>query len=532
MRNKWHTLYNTILKGQQGTVAPLISPKKKKSEETEATNNVTTDVVNSNPQTVVNVNVDSQEKEPNNIENVLEGKYQDNYPKVDQETMAQLNEDSSEKGQELKHSEINIQSTNPDNKTAVNTTTSDISDPIKSVKTYQMPDIYTESTRVLAEQNPENNGMGTEVKLDDTVDMAHYQSDYQQRELGKVLGKAKEGFSNVDWSMASKTIQLGSAALTPIGQNANQTQTIENIDNGWNTATEMATAIDPKLGAAFATVGLTNKVMGAFNLNPTNEKARINKAGLAKVGSSAQGTNKLASGAEAKSGQTTGFLGIQWGGNDNNLIDEAGRQSQRVGNIASKNEDLRLGAAATTQQNYEKTRQLLSGNNINFNKDGGTIEENPVSFFDWKNQKQNIISFNDWKVKKHQQGGILESPNNIESDQQNIIPEGALHKNKHNLNSTTGLDDSQYTKKGIPVLDDEGNQQAEIELNEIIFNLEVTKFLEENCNKYFESNTKHSEKENIAFKVGEELIYQILQNTQDNTGLIQVAKNGGILNTN
>ena len=56
----------------------------------------------------------------------------------------------------------------------------------------------------------------------------------------------------------------------------------------------------------------------------------------------------------------------------------------------------------------------------------------------------------------------------------NLIPEGALHKNKHHMEHTEGL-----TQKGIPVIDNDGEQQAEIELDEIIFTLEVTKKLEE-----------------------------------------------------
>jgi len=55
------------------------------------------------------------------------------------------------------------------------------------------------------------------------------------------------------------------------------------------------------------------------------------------------------------------------------------------------------------------------------------------------------------------------------SNQQNVIPEGALHARLHHMDNAEEL-----TKKGIPVIDNNGDQQAEIELNEIIFNLEVT----------------------------------------------------------
>jgi len=103
-------------------------------------------------------------------------------------------------------------------------------------------------------------------------------------------------------------------------------------------------------------------------------------------------------------------------------------------------------------------------------KEGGKLEIE--SFDDFLENYKEIESFDDFLTTYLKDGGKLESPNNIESDQ-NVIPEGALHKNKHNLKET-GFDDSSITKKGIPVIDDEGNQQAEIELNEIIFSLEVS----------------------------------------------------------
>lgn len=91
----------------------------------------------------------------------------------------------------------------------------------------------------------------------------------------------------------------------------------------------------------------------------------------------------------------------------------------------------------------------------------------------------------------------------------NVIPDGALHKNKHNMEDAEGL-----TKKGIPVVtEEEGKlvQQAEIEKNEIIFRLEVTKKLEELAKKGTDE---------AAIEAGKLLVKEILHNTEDNTGLI------------
>jgi hypothetical protein len=76
----------------------------------------------------------------------------------------------------------------------------------------------------------------------------------------------------------------------------------------------------------------------------------------------------------------------------------------------------------------------------------------------------------------------------------NVIPEGNLHARLHHMNGADEL-----TKKGIPVVDNDGNQQSEIELNEIIFNLDVSTKLEELHKKYKEEG---SDKDKIAIEAG------------------------------
>lgn len=97
----------------------------------------------------------------------------------------------------------------------------------------------------------------------------------------------------------------------------------------------------------------------------------------------------------------------------------------------------------------------------------------------------------------------------------NVIPEGALHARKHNM------DMEGITKKGIPVVSDkeggEVEQQAEIEREEIIFRLEVTKKLEELEKKFYDDDTSQKEKDECALEAGKLLVEEILYNTQDNT---------------
>ena len=109
------------------------------------------------------------------------------------------------------------------------------------------------------------------------------------------------------------------------------------------------------------------------------------------------------------------------------------------------------------------------------------------------------------KPTKYKEGGSI-----------NVIPEGALHARKHNM------DMEGITKKGIPVISDkeggEVEQQAEIEREEIIFRLEVTKKLEELEKKFYDSETSQKEKDECALEAGKLLVEEILYNTQDNTG--------------
>lgn len=100
----------------------------------------------------------------------------------------------------------------------------------------------------------------------------------------------------------------------------------------------------------------------------------------------------------------------------------------------------------------------------------------------------------------------------------NVIPDGALHARKHNMN----LDG--ITEKGIPVVsekdDGEIEQQAEIEKEEVIFRLEVTQKLEELEKKYYSEEASQKEKDEYALEAGKLITEELLHNTKDNAGLL------------
>lgn len=118
--------------------------------------------------------------------------------------------------------------------------------------------------------------------------------------------------------------------------------------------------------------------------------------------------------------------------------------------------------------------------------------------------KSGWVDFFKQRPSKFQGGGSI-----------NVIPEGALHARKHNM------DIDGITKKGIPVVSEGENgkveQQAEIERSEIILRLSVTKKLEELSKIFYNEESSSKEKEEAALEAGELLTKEILYNTIDNT---------------
>ena len=100
----------------------------------------------------------------------------------------------------------------------------------------------------------------------------------------------------------------------------------------------------------------------------------------------------------------------------------------------------------------------------------------------------------------------------------NVIPDGALHARKHNMN----LDG--ITEKGIPVVSEKDNgkieQQAEIEKEEVIFRLKVTQKLEELEKKCYSEEASQKEKDEYALEAGKLITEELLHNTKDNAGLL------------
>lgn len=167
-----------------------------------------------------------------------------------------------------------------------------------------------------------------------------------------------------------------------------------------------------------------------------------------------------------------------------------------IGDVTSRNTQSLLGGLKTNAIAAKQGAKLLNLKNI---------KRNVLHKLETTSKTNDVISPNVFK-----DGGKF-----------NVIPDGALHARKHNLD----LDN--ITNKGIPVVSGdilentdgtlelqkggEITQHAEIEKEEIIFHKELTKKIESLYEKY-----KLGDKE-AAIEAGKILVYEILENTIDNT---------------
>ena len=313
------------------------------------------------------------------------------------------------------------------------------------------------------------------------------------------------------------------------------------IIQGLGGGTDQQTTTDKWMDSAFFSwnIGMLNGFAGK-----KSDSFAVDQDILAEVGSSYGGTVDDLNEAVSKAGKKYGLFSSKARKRANAAIANAKSDQNLMGEIAEDAANRRLAVQSMGEQAGLAYSMMTSGGyNQKFTyaaKHGGMLEWNPVSTLTWEPQVElnwDLPTFKeggnldineelDW-IPEFKNGGKTEDsdiPEIEETNQKNVIPEGALHKNKHHMEHAEGL-----TKKGIPVIDDDGEQQAEIEHSEIIFTLEVTKKLEEYYKIFYSEDSTNKEKEQAALDAGKLLVYQILENTEDRTGLIESCKKGGTI---
>ena len=213
--------------------------------------------------------------------------------------------------------------------------------------------------------------------------------------------------------------------------------------------------------------------------------------------------------ALTKSGKKYGAFSGKARRKANTQIAEAKRQQNLVSDINQEAQD------AFAASNYSgiglRNELALSGGYRNM-----AVGRNGMKILDVESQwAREVLT----KAKIRPKEKLEEqSPKFAEGGTVNVIPDGALHAHKHHLEDISP-EYEQVTSKGIPVVtEEEGGklkQHAEIERNEIIFRLEVTKELED---------LMKDGSDEAAIKAGKLLTHEIINNTIDNTGLMETVE--------
>lgn len=268
--------------------------------------------------------------------------------------------------------------------------------------------------------------------------------------------------------------------------------------NKWGGGTDAMTSTDAILGSSFLNLtplGLINgfggKKANTFNYNTREDQQDRNYI------SGSYNMQKLED-AQHKSGKKYGLLSSGARREANSLIGTANNQASLLREISQKSQFQNTFGNAMQNINtvdYQKKLQGYQPNYMHIGKNGMKIEKQEEEFIIPDISEFKPIIATEEQLQKFKEGGSF-----------NIIPDGALHARKNNM-ELNGI-----TKKGIPVVDKDGNQQAEIEKNEIIFRKEVTTQIEE-------AMQDGSDKK--AIEIGKLLVKEIFKNTKDNTGLIK-----------
>lgn len=272
--------------------------------------------------------------------------------------------------------------------------------------------------------------------------------------------------------------------------------------------TDQMTTADKILDSKFlklSPIGIAN----AIGAKKADTITKDNEA-FEQVGSSYGGTQSTVDDALTKSGKKYGLLSGRARNKANRQIHNAQMQQSKMSNIAdeaqmaftaSNNPLLGLGTQLQLNGGYQQNTVRAGKSGLKMDRD---FAKRVIKLSKGKKSKVQKIQE---EVAGFKNGGAV-----------NVIPNGALHAHKHHLENVDEKFED-VTAKGIPVITEEKGgdikQHAEVEREEIIFNLEVTKQLE----KLMQDGS-----DGAAIEAGKLLVHEILENTVDNTGLLNTVE--------
>jgi hypothetical protein len=269
------------------------------------------------------------------------------------------------------------------------------------------------------------------------------------------------------------------------------------VGNGLNAitgGTDGMTGGDAFLGSTFGTTlampfSIINSVFGKKADTIYKDNETWESQGSAYGGSMAKVDDAL-----TKSGKKYGVFSNKARKKANRQIAEAKRQQNAVSDINEEARDAFQSQAGSIDRLNRRNALSMAGG---YQSRGMRIGRVGVKL-PTQEELARVREFLASRTKKFAEGGKM-----------NVIPDGALHAHKNHMN-VDGI-----THKGIPVITEEDGgviQHAEIERNEIIFTKEVTEKLEALAEKGTDE---------AAIEAGKILAREIIENTQDNTGLMR-----------
>ena len=343
---------------------------------------------------------------------------------------------------------------------------------------------------------------------------------------------AKGGFARgID--SAYDTVQSAAAMFGPAGQFASLimggNKLLGNVANKLGAGTDGMTTTDAILNSSFLQLtpfGMINGLGGKKTMSFTK-----NNLAFAQVGSGYTGTSANVDDALSKTNKKYGLFSLGALDKANDKIIDASRQQQIMSNVADTASDRFALSDSMAAINNSRMALNLMGDydqsSVRVGKAGMILQlareinskpsvlkeitEIPEEFLEVPEFKEGgqIISQSILQEVTEIPTEFLEIDEFKKGGKFNIIPEGALHARKHNM------DVENITQKGIPVVSESADgeivQQAEIERQEIIFRLEVTKKLEE---------LAKDGSDEAAIEAGKLLVQEILYNTIDNTNTL------------
>lgn len=277
--------------------------------------------------------------------------------------------------------------------------------------------------------------------------------------------------------------------------------------------TDQMTTADKILDSKFlklTPLGLVN----AIGAKKADTITKDNEA-FEQVGSSYGGTQATVDDALTKSGKKYGLFSGKARDKANQQIHNAQMQQSKMSNIAdeaqmvfaaSNNPLIGLGTQLQLNGGYQQSAVRAGKSGLKMDR------EFAKRVIKLSNGKKSRIKKIQEEVRAEEVAGFKNG------GAVNVIPDGALHAHKHHLEDVDGKFE-EVTTKGIPVITEEKGgdikQHAEVEREEIIFNLDVTKQLE----KLMQDGSDEA-----AIEAGKLLVHEILENTVDNTGLLKTVE--------